>query len=89
MATELGMNTAEDIVKEIGVRELAIRLGVGVTAVHNAKDSGVFPARYYRVISDHARILGRNPVEDSFLDLFAFATGERKKITDRAKQERE
>lgn len=71
------MKSVADIVEAVGVKRLAERLGVQTTAVHNAKDAGVFPARYFRVIAEEAGVHGVDIEGASFLDLFSFAPGKR------------
>lgn len=49
------MNTPEEIAGAVGRKELAERLGVGLTAVSNAVVAGAFPSSWYPVVSDLCR----------------------------------
>ena len=52
------MNTASDIIEGLGRKELAARLGVGLTAVSNASVSGRFPAAWFAVVSELCEVRG-------------------------------
>lgn len=44
--------TVESIINKLGWKKLAAELGVGRTAIVNAKASGRFPAAWYQVVRD-------------------------------------
>ena len=70
MSYAVHMLTVPHIVKSVGRKSLAEKLGVGVTAIHNAEADGIFPASWRDVLEAQGEDIGLDINSTEFKHLF-------------------